>query len=658
MAVLGSLALWLSLFVAIGAAVTAAMSLRRTGERFLRRAHIAMAVVTGLATMATLLLFFLLLLRDFQVAYVYQYTSTRLPLLYTLSAFWAGQEGSFLLWFWLVTLLALAVVSSQPRTSRSWPYLVGVLALTEVFFVLILVSTHDPFSLFPARPPEGLGMSPLLENPGMVIHPPVLFLGYAAYTVPFAFALAALFSREKAGLWVATCRRWSVLAWSALSAGILIGGWWSYVELGWGGYWAWDPVENASLIPWLLGTAFLHSTIIEERRGMHRVWNVWLATLPFVFCLFATLVTRGGIIVSDLHGFATAIQPVAYFLLGGMACALAATLVLSYVRRTELAEDHELDDLFSREGMFFLVNLLFCGAALLVLLGTAFPAVSQAVSGAVISLSASFYQRAVGPLLLAVVVLMGICPTLAWQRASTTTARNLRWSAFGALGGVILSLVVGVTEPVPLLAIAACAFVTMSIAMLAASDVGARLRSRAEHPMLAVLHLAAAAPRRYGAYVAHLGIVLITLGITGSSAFKTERLIALRPGDATQLGPYTIHYEDYSIETVNAQPVSYQSKVRYAATVAVLQGTKRLAVLVPERNDHWVLANPWVSEVAIHSTVKDDVYVVLAGLDRSGLASFHLALNPLVSWIWIGGAVLLVGGLMVASPSPNRHVTG
>jgi cytochrome c-type biogenesis protein CcmF len=268
-------------------------------------------------------------------------------------------------------------------------------------------------------------MSPLLENPGMVIHPPVLFLGYAAYTIPFALALASLLGNEEAGTWVAASRRWGLMAWMAMSAGILIGGWWSYVELGWGGYWAWDPVENASLVPWLLGTALLHSCLLEERRGLHRAWNVWLATAAFVTCLFATLVTRGGIIVSDLHGFAETIQPVAYPLIAGIAASLVATLAAARLRRRKLSDDHEVEVLLSREGGFFLTNLLFSGAAALVLLGTVFPSLSRAWQGVVISLGSSFYERAVGPLLLATVALMGICPTLVWQGSGRHLLRRL-----------------------------------------------------------------------------------------------------------------------------------------------------------------------------------------------------------------------------------------
>jgi cytochrome c-type biogenesis protein CcmF len=650
MATLGSLALWLCLPAAIGAAAASWASARRPDARLRRRAHMALAAVLALATVAALSLFATLLSRDFQVAYVYHYTSTNLPFLYTLSAFWAGQEGSFLLWFWLVAVLGLGVISTQPVSSKRWPHLVTSLAVIEAWFALILVLIHDPFQTFPVRPPEGLGMSPLLENPGMVIHPPVLFLGYATYTVPFVFALASLIAREEPGQWVRACRRWSVLAWLALTAGILIGGWWSYVELGWGGYWAWDPVENASLIPWLLGTSLLHSSIAEERRGLQRVWNVWLAALAFAACLFATLVTRGGVIASDLHGFATDPQPIAYFLAAAIALCLAVTGVISYVRRANLSEDHELDSLLSREGSFFLTNLLFGGAALLVLLGTVFPALSQALRGVAISLSASYYQRAAGPLLVAIVALMGVCPTLAWQKASSHTSRHLLISAAVAVVAVALALVVGVTQLLPLSAVAICAFDLASAVMVVATDAASRMAATGESIALALLHLVRSTPRRYGAYVVHVAIVIIALGITGSMAYKSEQLIALRPGGSAQLRDYTIRYDDYVIETLNADPVTYQSKVRYATILSVHRGTNRVAQLVAERNDHWALSNPWVTEVAIYSTFTEDLYVVLASLDKSGLASFHLAVNPLVSWIWAGGIVLLVGAIMVAWP--------
>jgi cytochrome c-type biogenesis protein CcmF len=623
---------------------------KRPSQAWRESARNGLWVVTALVTVAAVILLYLLLSGDFQVRYVWQYTSTHMPAVYRVSAFWAGEAGSLLLWLWFLTVLSLLLLRSDGDRGGLSAFLPVPMAITQAFFALVMLTTGNPFDMLATRPAEGLGMLPLLENPGMVVHPPVLFMGYAGYTVPFAFAFAALLSGDLNSKWVKAMRRWSMFAWLFLSLGILIGAWWSYVELGWGGYWAWDPVENASLIPWLIGTALLHSTIMEERRGMQKVWNLALSTLAFVLCLFATLVTRGGIIVSELHGFASSIQPIAYYLMAFIAMALTTSLALIYRRRNQLTSKRALERLLSREGSFLLVELLLCGAALIVLLGTLYPTLSRGILGIMVGLNASFYDRAVGPVLGAIVALMGICPVIGWQRLGSQSLRNLN---FPSLAGLVLTgavLVLGVREPFPLLSTAVSSFVFFSIVAQAARDLAAGRRSTGESLARAGIHLLSRGRRRYGAYLVHLAIVLMAVGITGSSAYKTEELVALRPGEAALTRGYEIRYEDYTIETVNANPVTRQSRVRYAALLDIERGSSNTARLVAEKNYHWALEAPWVTEVAIHSSLREDLYVVLANLEQDGLAGFELVINPLVSWIWIGGGVLLIGTLMAAWP--------
>jgi cytochrome c-type biogenesis protein CcmF len=650
MAGIGSWALGLSLLVSLYAAIAALVGAQHKSHRFVESARNAVWAVAVLVTVASVVLLYSLITHDFQIKYVYQYTSTHLPLLYRISALWAGEAGSLLLWLWFVTILTVVVALNRKRPGRTTPYLLVALALSEAFLALLLVATDNPFATYSARPAEGVGMLPLLENPGMVLHPPVLFLGYAAYTVPFAFAFAALASGELSTAWIRAMRRWNLLAWLALSVGILIGAWWSYVELGWGGYWAWDPVENASLIPWLIGTAFLHSAIMEERRGMHKVWNVVLPTLAFVLCLFATLVTRGGIIVSDLHGFASSIQPIAYYLLSFMALALGGTLALVYHRRQQLQSEREVESFLSREGFFLLVNLLFCGAALIVLLGVLYPTLAQTLRGALVSLNASFYNRAIGPLMAVVIFLMGVCPVISWQRLSPKSMANLNFPSVAALVLTVVAFILGVTEPFPIISTAISSFVIFSLLGMLMRDLLARHRSTDENYALALVRLISKARRRYGAYLVHLGIILITIGITGSTAYKRQQLVALGPGESAALGSYRIQYEDFSVETLNPEPATYQSRVRYATALSIYRGSSKVSALEPEKSYHWVLDNPWVTEVAIHSSLKEDVYVILASLEEDGLAGFEMIINPLVSWIWFGGCVLLVGTVMAAWP--------
>jgi len=650
MSSIGYWALFLCLIVSSYGAVASFMGARVGSRTLVESAKNALLVMAVLVTLASAILLYLLVTHDFQVEYVYLYTSTHLPFVYTVSAFWAGEAGSWLLWLWFLAILTIIVARQSERLGKIGPYILGTLALSEAFFSLVLISTSNPFETLPFKPPEGVGMLPLLENPGMIFHPPVLFLGYAGYTVPFAFALAALMSGELSANWVKAVRPWNLFAWLSLGIGILIGAWWSYVELGWGGYWAWDPVENASLIPWLTGTAFLHTAMMEERRGMHKVWNKVLATLSFILCLFATLVTRGGIIVSDLHGFSRSIQPIAYLLIGFITLILAVSFFLIYYRRHQLRSEREMESPLSREGGFLLAIVLLCAIALIVLLGTAYPTLAQILGGAQLSLGASFYDRATGPLAMALISLMGICPVIAWRRLTAKSLRDLLPSVIAGLVLTAVALVLGVRDVIPLLSTAICAFVTTSLLAVFTRDLTGRHRSAGENYPRAVLTLISKAHRRYGGYLVHLGVVLIVVGVTGSSAYQSEQLVALKPGESTSIRGYRIDYEGYSVETLNPEPETYQSRIRFATSLGVYGGDSKLSTLVPEKNYHWALDNPWVTEVAIRSNFKEDLYVILASLDENGLAAFQIIINPLVTWIWIGGGLLLVGTVVAAWP--------
>jgi cytochrome c-type biogenesis protein CcmF len=650
LALVGSFALVLALIGALYGVIAGIRDAQGSSRPFALGVDRALWAVAVLVTLASAILLYLLLARDFRVVYVYQYVSTHLPAVYTISAFWAGQEGSLLLWLWFVAILAALLTRNHAVPERVRPYLLAVLALVEAFFVLTIIVTSNPFATHAVKPAEGVGMLPLLENPGMVVHPPVLFLGYAGYTLPFAFAMAALLSGQLDRKWIRAVRPWSLLAWLALSCGILIGAWWSYVELGWGGYWAWDPVENASLVPWLLGTALLHSLIVEERRGLQRGWNVVLPTLAFLACLFATLVTRGGIIVSDLHGFASAIQPVAYFLLVAIAVGLLSGLGLVYRRRRQLVGAREVKSFLSRESHFLLVSLFLSGAAFTVLLGTTFPTLARLLQGTLVSMNTSFYNRAVGPLLAVVILLMGICPVVGWERFSPRSVRYLMVQSGAALVVTVTAWILGVREVFPLLSMAVCFFVLFSLMGTLTRELIARRRSTGENLARALMNLLSKARRRYGAYMVHLAIVLIAIGITGSTAYKRQQLVALSRGESTNLAGYSIRFEDLAMDTLNPEPVTYQSKLRFAATLGVYRGESKLRTLVAEKSYHWALENPWVTEVAIYSNLKEDLYIILADLDQTGLASFEIVLNPLVNWIWIGGGVLLLGTLVAAWP--------
>ncbi len=643
----------LTLIVSAYAAAAAWVGQRQGRPGLVQSARNGLLAVAGLVTLASAVLLYLLLAPDFRVRYVYEHVSSHLATVYRISAFWAGQEGSFLLWLWFLAIITALVVSQEKAWDRQLhSQTLAVLAFIEAFFALVLVTVNDPFATLPIRPAEGVGLLPLLENPGMIFHPPTLFLGYAGYTVPFAFAVAALLTGQLDDRWLRGIRRWSLFAWLTLGIGILLGAWWAYVELGWGGYWAWDPVENASLVPWLIGTALLHSAVMQERRGLFKVWNMVLAILAFVLCLFATFVTRGGVILSDLHGFSSSALPITYYLLAFMALILLGPLFLLYSRRRQLAGENELEALLSRESGFLLNNLLFCGMALAVFLGTIFPTLTLIARGERIALDASFYNRTFGPLALVLVLLIGVCPVLAWRRtAADRLWRGLVYQAVFALVGAVILFVLGIRELFALLSFAVCAFVTATIVSEFYRGLMARRRIGGEGYLVALGRLIARGRRRYGGYIVHLAIVLIAIGVIGSSFYKNEWLASLRPGEEVAIGDYTLKYEDYAIEVLNANPETYQSKVRFATTLGVYRTGRRVTTLVAEKNNHWVLKNPWVTEVAIHSSLKGDLYVILGGLEQDGLASFQLVVNPLVSWLWIGGGLLSVGAVIAMWPS-------
>ncbi len=647
---IGYWTLFLILILSSYGAVASFAGARRRSPGLIASAGKALLVTAVLVTIVSAILLYLLITHDFQVRYVYQYSSMHLDLIYTVSAFWAGEAGSMLLWLWLLAVISaiLTVYSVRPKELR--PYLLSTMAVTEAFFCLLLICVSNPFETLTFKPTEGIGMLPLLENPGMVVHPPLLFLGYAGYTVPFAFALAALMSGELTRDWLKATRPWRLFAWLSLGIGILTGAWWSYVELGWGGYWAWDPVENASLLPWLTGTAFLHTSVMEERRGMNRAWNIVLAAVSFAFCLFATLVTRGGIIVSDLHGFFRAVQPIAYLLLGFIGLVVGASFLLICFRRRELSSGREVENLVSREGSILLAAGLFCGIALIVFVGTVYPTLAQIASGVAFSVDASFYDRATGPPAMAIICLMGICPVIGWRRMTAKSLRRLLLSVTISLVVTAVAFVLGVKQAFPLISAAVCAFTVASFVAVFARELSGRHRSTGRKVARALVELISKGHRRWGAYLVHLGIVLIVAGFTGSKAYKSAQLVALNPGESTTIRDYRLHYERYSIEELNPEPETYQSRIRFATTLGVYGASSRLSTLVAEKNYHWVLDNPWVTEVAIRSSLKEDLYVILASLDENGLAAFRIVINPLVNWIWIGGGVALVGTVIAAWP--------
>lgn len=642
----GSAALLLALVFSLYTAVAGYLAVRRLRADLLASARRSAVATFALVTLACLVLVVLLFQRDYQVLYVYQHVSSSLPPLYTFAALWAGQEGSLLVWLWLLALLTVVALRQRAAWSRELePYALGVLGLVEAFFALLLCVVSKPFVLLPARAVDGMGLNPLLENPGMVYHPPTLFVGYAATAIPFAYAIAALMAGRLNEDWLRGIRRWNLVAWAFLGIGILLGAQWAYVELGWGGYWAWDPVENASLIPWLTGTALLHSAMIQERRRLFKVWNLLLVVGTFLLCILATFVTRSGF-VQSVHAFSR--SSIGYYFLGFILFWTAASLWLIAARRRELRSDEIVEEVMSREGTFLLNNILFTGLALAVLLGTLFPALTEALSGTQVALGRSFFDRVSGPVALAMLALLGVCPLLGWRRAGNL--RRVLPVPVGAGVATVLLLVLlgGMRDALALFSFGLIAFAGSTVAVEFVRGVQARRKVAGELPLVALLNLLRKGRRRYGGYIVHLGVVLIALGITGQGLFSSERHITLQRGESVAIGQYQVRFEDLASEMAAA-------KERHVATVGVYVGDQRIASLRPEYNFHYNVQQ-FVSEVAIRSTPREDLYVAMAGISNDGSAvTFRVLLNPLMVWLWVGGGVLLAGTLIAFWPEGWRQ---
>ncbi len=652
---IGSFALLLALALAVYAAVVSVLGARRE-KRLLEEsgARAAMAVCL-LITIAIACLVSLLLGDQFQIAYVSAHSNRALPLFYKFAALWSGQEGSLLFWSWLLSvysMLALVIHRHRKDTNLDslMPYVTAVLMTTQVFFLLLNNLAANPFSLWAevsngaARiflPADGSGLNPLLQHPAMVIHPPMLYLGYVGFVVPFAFGMAALITRQKGERWIYTTRRWTMVSWGFLTCGILLGARWAYAVLGWGGYWGWDPVENASLMPWLTGTAFLHSVMMQEKKGMMKVWNMVLVMATYFLCIFGTFLTRSGV-VSSVHAFAqSAIGPyfATYITLGIAFSAWVLVHRLDYLK-----SENQLDSLLSRESSFLFNNLVLLAACFAVLWGTLFPILSEAVQGVKITVGAPYFDKVNIPIGLFLLFLTGVGPLLAWRKTSLESLqRNFAWPVFiGALATAVLAIL-GVRKLAPLVTLFLSVFVTATV--IAEFYRGARvIRQKSRLGWVSSLvHLTRRNTRRYGGYVIHLGIVLIFIGIAGS-AFKAEKQVEMAVGSAMEIGGFKLVCAD----------IQQEDNANYAAGKAVIevyQDGNLVDRLYPERRFYKASQQP-TTEVAIRQRLNQDLYVVFAGMTDNGrdivLQAF---VNPLVMWVWLGGFVVVLGTLTALLPN-------
>jgi cytochrome c-type biogenesis protein CcmF len=633
--------------IACFAGLALALAALYTGRQGLMRAAVvAVHAVAGLAILASIVLVVLLLTRDFGNDYVYSYTSRSLSLAYTFSAFWAGNAGSLLLWLLLMAIFSLISLRQIRRESPdSAPYVAPILLAITAFFSLLTLFGNDSNPFIPVAggvvPPDGQGMNPMLQHPGMVIHPVALYLGYVGCAIPFAIAMGGLLARSPSDTWLPAVRRWALVGWLFLSIGNLVGAWWAYVTLGWGGYWAWDPVENASLMPWLTATALVHSLVMLRRRQMFLFWSVILVTITFLLTIFGTFLTRSGI-ANSVHAFAdnTFIPWFTIFLL----IAIVFSVLVIVSRRVELRSAKRLDNPFSRESAFLYTNIVLVLITFVVLWGVVFPTITGAIRGTKVNLDTSFFTLVTVPLTIVLMLLTGLCPLLPWRgRNRSQFVRDLMWTAIPAVIVLVVLLALGVRKPYTLLSFTLAMFATASIALQYGRGLRNRHKASGRGWLRSFGGMVWANRTRYGGFLVHLGVIVVLVGITGSYAFKQVADADLAKGGTLDIGRYVLTYEDLTVSQT-------ADKLSARATITVSHDGRVVGQVNPVR-EYYIASDQNWTRVDLYSKLRGDVYVSLLGYTDDGASvTIQAQLNPLVGWIWIGGGILVVGGLIALWP--------
>jgi cytochrome c-type biogenesis protein CcmF len=647
---LGRAALVAALGLIVYAVVAGAYAAWRGRRRLLDSATNALFAAFAAAGVASLVLLAALARNDFSLDYVARLTSRELPTGYTLAAFWSGQEGSLLLWLLVLTGAASAALALNRRLVREvLPWTVAIVGGVALFFAFLLVFIASPFDTQVA-PADGAGMNPSLQNPYMIAHPPMLYLGYVGLTIPFAFAMAALASRRVDERWIVVTRRWTLAAWTFLGFGILLGAKWAYEEVGWGGWYAWDPVENAALMPWLVATAFLHSVMVQEKKDMLRVWNVVLVAGAFALSLFGTFLTRSGVI-SSIHSFTqSSIGP---FFLGFIAVVAAFSIVMIVTRLPQLRSKTRMESLLSREAAFLYNNLFLVALALTILWGVIYPLVSEAVRGVAVSVGAPYYDFFAVVFGLPLVLLMGIGPVVAWRRASLhSLVRQLAWPAGVALavGGLLLAGGAG-SSPAGLIGYTLGAFVLTTIVLEFVRGTRARksIGTAGGGWWSAFSGLVARNRRRYGGYVVHAAIVLLLVGAVGIGGFSSSREARLAPGESTQVGDYRVVYTGSSQERgANAQEVRANLDVyRGEELVGTMQAGKNRYFAEEQTSNEVGIRTDWLRG--------EDLFVIADRFYGDGSVQLDVIVNPLVNLIWLAGLVFVLGSVVAMWPDAREQ---
>ncbi len=649
MTTLGRVALYLAFALALYATVAAVVAGRRRDRRLMRSVQNAFAASLVATLVGIVALEYGLVTNDYSLQVVAEHTSRRLPLIYKVTSLWASQEGSLLLWLGILTgAAALVMRQNRHRNRELLPWVAAVMGAIAVFFAGLATFVSSPFAhVAGAVPADGAGLDPSLQNAYMAAHPPMLYLGYVSMSVPFAFAMASLVTGRSDARWLLSVRRWTLVSWTALGIGMLLGAHWAYVEIGWGGYWAWDPVESAALMPWLAATAFLHSVMVQEKKGMLKVWNMVLVIAAFALCLFGDFLTRSGV-VQSVHSFVqSAVGP---YLLGFLAVVLAASVALLILRLPALRADHKLESVISREATFLFNNLLLLALAFAVLWGVVFPILSEAVRGVRATVAAPYYDFFLVIFGLPLLALTGIGPLIAWRRASPGSLwRTFRWPVISGVAGAVVLWLWGLgSSPAGLTALSLCVFVTVTIGMEFVRGTAARRALAGGSWPSAFRALVNRNRRRYGGYVVHLAIVLLVVGVTASSAYSTVREQTLAPGQSMLVDGYTL---------TNLGPPLARKGPNYTLDFVRLQVSRNgrtEGVLEPGQRQYDTGQVGNEVDIRTSYTTGTDLYAILQGVGANGTASVKVLVNPAVGLVWLAGVVFALGALVTIWPDPRE----
>jgi len=641
----GALALLLAFCISFYAIVASVVGRLRNRPFLTLSGERAVLGVWALISTAAGILIYSLMTGDMRMAYVASHTDHGMPAFYKFSAWWGGQEGSLLFWSWILsTYAAVVVVTSRGKHRLLMPWVVAIISTVQLFFLTLNAFVVSPFQVLAldkviTSVPNVMGLNPLLQYWAMVIHPPMLYLGYVGFAVPFAFAMASLIAKAPGDAWIHTTRRWTIVTWLFQGTGIMLGSAWAYHVLGWGGYWMWDPVENASLLPWLAATAFLHSVMMQEKKGMMKVWNMVLIAGTFFLCIYGTFLTRSGII-SSVHAFAE--SPIGKYFVGFLAIGIAATVWLILDRLQYLKSDAELESVVSRESSFLFNNLILLASCFAVLWGTMFPVLSEKFSTEKISLDAVWFNRLMVPIGLFLLFLTGVGPLFAWRRTSMESLRkNFQWPGVGMLVVVAALFIAGMREPYSIICLGLCVFVAATIAMEFIR--GSRAINEKTNVGLipAMIELTHRNTRRYGGYLVHMGIVLMFVGWAGHP-FNQTAVGEVNKGDVLRVGSYTLKVLDLT----QGDHGDYQWDT---ATLDVSKNGKSLGILEPTRR-FYKIAQQGTAEVALRTRLNEDLYINYAAREGDK-ATLQAYVFPLVTWIWVGTVVLIFGTFVCLVPS-------